>query len=383
LSDGQNSAKRDFYIFVLTPESIDFRSVILDTLFSENSRIITDACRDPSTESFKTFTSSLSYMYRFLIKPVEQLFSGRKLIIIPDEEIAGLPFDAFLREDPGYYQSDYEGLNYLIRKYSISFNYSSSLLLDHPLPGTISHEVISFAPEYSSNTGYEQNMTELPGSAREIKSIYRWFRGKGYRGPDATETAFWQEIQKPAILHLAMHTRSDTADSRYSSLLFSASGDHLNDGKLYNYEISLARVSSPMVVLSACNSGKGSLYHGEGLISIARGFLLAGAGSVIKTSWEVNDEVSASLITDLYRFLSKGEYKDDALRQAKLRFMKKFPPSFSHPYFWAAYEVLGSNAAVNNHRPAFILVIIVIVFACSSRVVFYLRRRKIFLEGLL
>ncbi len=78
--------------------------------------------------------------------------------------------------------------------------------------------------------------------------------------------------------------------------------DTVDDGKLYNYEISLSRLRSPMVVLSACNSGTGTLYHGEGLMSLARGFILAGASSVIRTAWEVNDEVSADIISRFYQF---------------------------------------------------------------------------------
>ncbi len=85
-------------------------------------------------------------------------------------------------------------------------------------------------------------------------------------------------------------------------------------------------------------------------MSLARGFILAGASSVIRTSWEVNDETSATIISRFYYYLSKGKYKDEAMRQAKLDYLKATPPAFTSPYFWAAYEVLGDNTpvAVNN-----------------------------------
>ena len=72
-----------------------------------------------------------------------------------------------------------------------------------------------------------------------------------------------------------------------------------------------------MVVLSACNSGGGTLYSGEGLMSLARGFTLAGASSVIKTAWEINDETSSAIITRFYSHLAKGEDKDEAMRHRK------------------------------------------------------------------
>ena len=58
----------------------------------------------------------------------------------------------------------------------------------------------------------------------------------------------------------------------------------LKTAGFFNYEISLSRLKSPMIVLSACNSGSGTLYHGEGLMSLARAFILAGASSVVMTS---------------------------------------------------------------------------------------------------
>src|ERR1035437_9803036 len=120
-------------------------------------------------------------------------------------------------------------------------------------------------------------------------------------------------LKKPVILHLAMHSMSDSINSKYSYLLFDTHNVPEKEGKLYDYEISLTRIISPMVVLSACNSGTGTLYFGEGLMSLARSFTLAGASSVIKTTWEMNDEVSASIMTKFYFHLSKGDRKSTRL----------------------------------------------------------------------
>jgi CHAT domain-containing protein len=167
-------------------------------------------------------------------------------------------------------------------------------------------------------------------------------------------------------------------NSKYSYLLFDSRPDTGGDGKLYNYEISLARINSPMVVLSACNSGTGTLYHGEGLMSLARGFILAGASSVIKTAWEVNDETSADIISRFYKHLSEGKPKDEAMRLAKLGYLEDAPPVWSGPHFWAAYEVMGNSSPVALNDKIVVLIICICVMISAGILVIYFRRRRIF-----
>jgi CHAT domain-containing protein len=150
-------------------------------------------------------------------------------------------------------------------------------------------------------------------------------------------------------------------------------------GKLYNYEISLTRIKSPMVVLSACNSGSGTLYFGEGLMSLARGFTLAGASSVIKTAWDINDESSASIMKIFYLYLSKGKEKNVAMRLAKLDYLKNSSPESKNPYYWAAYEVLGDTSPVTRGVNV-LLICAVLALIISGGLFIYLRRRKIFSE---
>lgn len=134
-----------------------------------------------------------------------------------------------------------------------------------------------------------------------------------------------------------------------------------------------------MVVLSACNSGTGTLYYGEGLMSLARGFILAGASSVIKTAWDVNDETSAAIITRFYYHLSKGKQKNEAMRLAKLEYLKESSPAFTSPYFWAAYEVLGDNAPVaRNDLRSVLIIISLIVILATGILLSYFKRRSIF-----
>ncbi|TAL62168.1 MAG: CHAT domain-containing protein, partial [Bacteroidetes bacterium] len=361
-----------------------FRETSLDSLFIKNAEILRKTANPAlfavvQKNNFNDYTGALNYMYLNLIKPVEELFSGSKLILIPDEEIGWLPFDAFLKSKPEADQSDYEGLHYLIHDYTFSYAYSSSLIFSTTGRLKKAPVVFSFSPDYGNRSLSGKVPESLKGAVSEIESVYKWFRGKMFTGNEATKANFVLAMRDPAIFHLAMHSMSDSANSRYSYMLFDTHKGSQEDGKLYNYEISLSRLKSPMVVLSACNSGTGTLYYGEGLMSLARGFILAGASSVIKTAWDVNDEASSAIITRFYYHLSKGEQKNDAMRLAKLEYLKKSSPAFTSPYFWAGYEVLGENApVVRNYGLRVLIVISLILILAGVSLIIYFKRRSIF-----
>jgi hypothetical protein len=113
-------------------------------------------------------------------------------------------------------------------------------------------------------------------------------------------------------------------------------------------------------------------------MSIARGFTLAGASSVIKTAWEINDEASVSIMTQFYYHLSKGKLKNEAMRLAKLEYLNMASPSYADPYFWAAYEVVGDNAPVAYNSTGSYVLFSLLGFLGAVILLFYLKRRRIF-----
>jgi CHAT domain-containing protein len=383
LSDMYPEGKRTLYIFVITRNSIEFRETNLDSAFRLNAEIIRKgdnpaAHEHDSKAVFRNYTGALSYMYEKLFSPVEKMVKGKRIIIIPDEEIAWLPFETFIKKLPETDQTDYEGLQYLVYDYAFTYAFSSSLIFSNNIGLKKGEKVLAFSPDYSNGDFAGTNTGKLRGAEDEIGSVFKWFNGTKFTSGQATETNFRKTLQERALFHLAMHSISDTLNSKYSFLLFDSKNDSINDGRLYNYEISLARIVSPMVVLSACNSGSGTLYHGEGLMSLARSFILAGASSVVKTSWEVNDETSAAIIASFYYYLSKGNSKDEAMNLARIEYIRNNPPLFSNPYYWAAYEVVGDNRPVTNNRRGYVVILSIVVILVAGFAVFYLRRRRIF-----
>ncbi len=376
ISNQHTDGQRDLYIFIITRNTLKCLKLNPDTSFSAYAQILNKYQYGYSPGTYPGQADALHYMYLNLIKPAESYFAGKRLIIIPDDEIGRLPFDAFLVNEPADTRRDWDGVHYLVYDYTISFSYSSSMLKYTRAGKSKTRKVYAFHPDYPDQEASRRSAVKLPGAADEIESIFRYFRGKNFPGTLASETNFLNIIHEPVILHLAMHGISDTVNSKYSYLLFDTRTDSVSDGKLYNYEISVAEIRSPMVVLSACNSGKGTLYHGEGVMSLARGFTLAGASSVVRTAWEVNDETSAVIMTRFYNHLSSGKKKDEALRLSKLDYLKEIPPAFAGPYYWAAYEIMGNTDPISNNPG--VLLLTVTLIGGTGFVYYFLRRRRIF-----
>ena len=225
LSNQYSSGNRKLFAFLITSNSLDFRELSLDSLFAVNAAILRKTI-DPSLVSgapddyFKTNTEALNYMYLNLIRPVEDLIRYKRLIVIPDEEIGWLSFDSFLKSKPAPGQLGYEGLNYLINDYSFSYGYSSSLISENIERRIRGAKVYAFSPDYADSTLPGKEFSSLRGAGEEIGSIFKWFRGKSFNGQKATKANFMTVLQDPAIFHLAMHSMTDSLNSRYSYLMF-------------------------------------------------------------------------------------------------------------------------------------------------------------------
>jgi len=132
----------------------------------------------------------------------------------------------------------------------------------------------------------------------------------------------------------------------YSTLVFSSDTSGRNDGYLRTYEIYGIPLKARMVVLSSCNTGTGKLYSGEGILSLARGFIYSGSEAVVMSMWEIEDRAGTEIVKLYYDYLKKGFSKSMALRKARTEFLKNADQLRSHPYFWSTLVVYGNNSAL-------------------------------------
>jgi CHAT domain-containing protein/tetratricopeptide (TPR) repeat protein len=305
---------------------------------------------------FNQFKESSFYVYKYLVKPIEDKIKNKDLIIIPSEKLTYLPFEVLITEKDDYTRIDYKALPYLLYNNSINYFYSASLLFEkNTIYKTTDKKLGAFAPMYNNaneiylNTfsyrqEYREKLFPLPGIKEEIQAISELLNsGDMYMDNRATEKIFKEVAPRYDILHLAMHTIMDDENPMYSKMAFTQNNDSIEDGFLNTYELYNMKLNSRMTVLSSCNSGSGKYQRGEGVMSLARGFVYAGCPSIVMTLWSVEDKSGVKLMTSFYKYLMKGKTKSRSLQLSKIDFINNADQLKSHPYFWSGYVVIGNN----------------------------------------
>jgi CHAT domain-containing protein len=170
------------------------------------------------------------------------------------------------------------------------------------------------------------------GEARTVASLFPDSRLLVRK--DASETNFRKAGSAFRRIHFATHGMF-RADAPLSSGLFLAK-DTDNDGVLTVGELYSTHLNADLVTLSACETGLGKIANGDDIVGLTRGFLYAGARSIVASLWSVDDRATAQLMESFYRNLAHMS-KLEALRQAQINTRRAFP----HPFFWAAFQLTG------------------------------------------
>jgi CHAT domain-containing protein len=157
------------------------------------------------------------------------------------------------------------------------------------------------------------------------------------------EMATSEELGKYRIVHFATHGFLNPSHPERSGIVLSLvneKGEEQN-GFLSLRDVYSLKLSANLVVLSACRTSLGTQIEGEGVISLARGFMSAGVPRVIATLWKVDDDPSAELMKSLYTQMLRGKRLSPgaALRAAQLEMRKN--GEFSSPFYWAAFILQG------------------------------------------
>jgi len=305
-------------------------------------------------------------LYNLLISPFASQVEGYRLVIVPDGKLAYLPFDAFLTSAPDTTKMDFRHLKYLVYDHAISYSYSATLHYYYlNIHKKANKELGAFVPNYNSEVNTISDSENyhplpLPGAKMEVKGISKLFESKVFSDEKASKLNFIHEAQDYDILHLAMHTVINDSLPMYSKLLFSS--DIKNpDSALNTYEIYNMNIKSRLTVLSACNTGSGQLAKGEGVMSLARAFVYAGCPSIVMTLWSVEDESSANLMIDFYKYLLNGYSKDEALRKAKIKYIQSADPLHAHPYYWLGYVSIGDQNSIYHTKTRYLIAVIIFI----------------------
>jgi CHAT domain-containing protein/tetratricopeptide (TPR) repeat protein len=385
------------YRFVISKSRVDLTSVSLSRQFFSDITTLSEQMSGKSfnnynREDFDQFVNASARLYKILIPENLSHKLPGELIIIPDGELGYLSFDVLLTEQPKADEMGYRSLPYLIKKSALNYAPSATMMFGefgNKQPNN--HDVVAFAPTYDNmkeipvNTILNRQSSQsylmpIPGAQIEVSNLRRIFKCKILKDQKATKDNFLKYAGNFSILHLAMHTLIDDENPLYSKLVFyrDKAADEAN--LLNTYELFNMKLNAQLAVLSACNTGKGKLIGGEGILSLSRGFFYAGVPSVIMTLWAVEDRSGADLMTSFYKYLSDGKAKNEALRLAKMDYLKSSDQMRAHPHFWAAYMSIGNTNPIKDiDKPVTVVYYIIgITVVCILIIILFIaiKRRR-------
>jgi len=360
------------HVFVITPSGVKLHKLRLTQ--DELQRMMGELREKYTYPTRRPFPMIAWRLYNRLVRPVESELAGAETVcIIPDGELAELPFHALVRRVGGREE-------YVVQSWAVVYAPSVSVLhwlvQNHPtipLPHHLTtsplrhtHLVAFGDPNYPQpadsrdSRGYQLRgyqlrglkLTPLPGTRREVKAIAKLYgtQARVWLGKEATEPLAKWGLGQCRIAHFAAHGHYDFVDPMASGVLLAQAPSGSDDGFLEAREIANLNVSAELVTLSACETGQGRVTQGEGLIGLTWSLFAAGAPAAVVTQWEVNDASTEQLMQAFYRNLQSGMTKSQALRQAQLSLIHG--GRYAHPYYWAPFMVTGLDAPLYPPRSA-------------------------------
>ncbi|MEO6590246.1 MAG: CHAT domain-containing tetratricopeptide repeat protein [Pyrinomonadaceae bacterium] len=253
----------------------------------------------------------LQKLHEKLFAPLEKFTEKRDLVIIPASSLHYVPFQAL-----------FDGEKYLIESREISYAPSAtvwSYLQKKHGQKSKNALLIGFADE------------RIPLVNNEIKQLKKIFAtAKSFTGKNAKFSAFTENAGDFDILHFACHGQFRPENPMFSSL-------HLADGFVTVRDICSQKLKADLVTLSACETGLSKIFAGDEILGLARGFLSAGANSLVLSLWTVSDEATTRLMKNFYKNLQRGDSISASLAKAQREFIKQD----AHPYYWSPFILIG------------------------------------------
>jgi CHAT domain-containing protein len=197
----------------------------------------------------------------------------------------------------------------------------------------------------------DEALVPLPEAEREVEALrqlYGQSRSAVYTRGEAREEQVKSEAGKYRVVHFATHGRLDDRSPLYSHLVLAPPEDgSKEDGLLEAWEVMKMDLRAELAVLSACETARGRIGAGEGVIGMSWAFFVAGVPTTVVSHWKVDSSSTTELMVAFHRNLtavageSGGISKAEALRRAELQLLKK--RRFRHPYYWASFAVVGNG----------------------------------------
>jgi CHAT domain-containing protein len=322
-------------------------------------RIKQSLTREP--EFYKGFDEQkyAGYLYR-LFSTKRKFFDSdayNRLIISPSSEHFDLSFDVLFNEQKQFYLFEKKAVSYISALSGLAVSRKmrqSKLKWNVFLPFSIA----------SSDRSFSERL--LKYDATEVKDI----KGDVYSGNAASRKAWFDVLKKEEITLLITHGGVKNGDPY---VLFRTETDGLDS--VFVSEMKYQKFSSPLVILSACETNTGTPVNGLGMFSLGRVLSLTGCLSVAGSYWLVDDLSMSVLGSFFYRYLEQGYPKDIALQKAKKAYLNtEHGKKFDHPYYWAHFQVYGDADPVSSSTLKILYIAAVLLLVALA--LFFFRRKK-------
>jgi CHAT domain-containing protein len=378
----------------LIPSKLQRRIVGIDVMADSQRGLGISAT--PFAEDAAAFVTASNALYKAVIDPAASVIGEKRLLVVADGALNYVPFEALVKSPDA---ADYSSLPYLVKSNEIIYAPSASvvgairqqnrsgagramLILADPVfnsndarargaaASTNSAEtrglgiasalsdIAGVAGQDATAAAESAKMQGLPlarlaGTRTEAEQIVKLAKTSGTQADvwldlDASEGNIEsRDISKYRVLHIATHGLLNAERPQFTGLVLSLVGNKSGDGFLRTDEVFNLRLGSPLVMLSACETGLGKEKRGEGVMGLTRAFMYAGAPTVGVSLWSVADKSTADLMTDFYKRLlaptgatsSTGVSASAAMRDAQLAMIAG--KKYSAPFYWAPFVLVG------------------------------------------
>jgi CHAT domain-containing protein/tetratricopeptide (TPR) repeat protein len=346
-------ADEGVYLFVLTKnnQSVELKTYTLKMNAKELAERA-EAFRKSLAERNLDFRANARALYDALLAPAQKQLEGKtSLIIVPDGMLWNLPFQAL--------RSPKE--KYLIEDYAVSYAPSLTVLREmtmKPRPNTTVEAqngslLLAFGnPAVGKQTSERVKYTlmdgglpQLPEAEKQVNilaQVYGQAQSRIYTGASASEDKAKSEAGRFRVLQFATHAVLNDSNPLYSYVVLSQPANNTEDGLLEAWEMMNLDLNADMVVLSACETARGRIGAGEGVIGMTWALFVAGSPTTVVSQWKVESASTTELMLAFHRALraqNARTSKAQAMQAAALKLLRS--SDYQHPFYWAGFVIIG------------------------------------------
>ena len=295
-------------------------------------------------------------VYQKIMAPLmPYLDDTKRIVVMPDDLIGSVAFDAFHEIRPEDWDRDYASLDYLIHRFQFSLHHSFDLLLTErskKSPSITNPKLLAVAPVFDKlakqsarEHSFFDTLPALPETALLVRELETWLNGNFLYQSAATKSNLLTNFSGHDIVHILTHTIVDTSDSFASYMVLAPHDssavrmDTLSFRELLEWP---DPVKTDLLILSSCQTGRGDFKKGESLSGLAGVFGSFGQLNLIYSLWSVDETATCELFRGYYKQLLSERSKGIALHEAKHKLIDE---GFAAPFYWSGFVYFGDTSA--------------------------------------